>query len=170
MTFRRFIRFLDDDNIVRYGDLEREMAAADIIGQRVSLLEGHPLSGFTEAGVSKTVMTVSQDTFSTTFLEFSFSFTDTNLQLLSPLEYVPIFQCVGINYHRHAQETNVRNQLSRPIKDGSRWLTVDSFSSMFHAYRLILPSHLILSPVPLNLFRSTRMHSLNLTMKESYAS
>lgn len=72
MTFERFIRFLDEDNVVHYGNLECEMAATEIVGKSVRILRGHPLSGFTRATESKTVMTVRQAELTLfTFLSFS---------------------------------------------------------------------------------------------------
>lgn len=60
MTFHRFIRFLDEDNAVRYGDLESEMTASDILGQRVQILQGHPISGFLQSREMRNVKTVSK--------------------------------------------------------------------------------------------------------------
>lgn len=58
MTFERFIRFLDEENTVQYGNLDSEMAAESIIGKSVKILHGHPLSGFIKTTESRTVMGV----------------------------------------------------------------------------------------------------------------
>ncbi|KAK5444181.1 hypothetical protein LTS15_010534 [Exophiala xenobiotica] len=84
MTFSRLIRFVDETGSVRYGDLAEELAAHQIVGVEVDVLEGSPFEALSRKGEKATVK-----------------------KLLSPLESVPIFECIGLNYRQHANEAKL---------------------------------------------------------------
>ncbi|KAI1613499.1 hypothetical protein EDD37DRAFT_689103 [Exophiala viscosa] len=84
MTFDRLIRFADETGSVRYGELTAELAANQIVGIEVDVLEGHPFEALSRTGEKATVK-----------------------KLLSPLESVPIFECIGLNYRQHASEAKL---------------------------------------------------------------
>ncbi len=69
----RIIRFMDADNVVRYGH--------DYLDGSAAILEGNPFVEIKTSGDRKRVK-----------------------KLLAPLEPAAIL-CIGLNYHRHAQET-----------------------------------------------------------------
>lgn len=83
-VFERLIRFRDTDGTVRYGDLGAETPTREICGKEVEVLEGGVEGGFRKSGGKARVE-----------------------ELLSPLEVVAGFLCVGLNYRRHAEECNV---------------------------------------------------------------
>jgi hypothetical protein len=58
MTFSRLIRFVDETGSVRYGDLAEELAAHQIVGVEVDVLEGSPFEALSRKGEKATVKKV----------------------------------------------------------------------------------------------------------------
>lgn len=83
-AFERLIRFQAEDGKTVYGNLEKEVPTREIEGSQVEVLEGDVKSGFKKSGAKAKVS-----------------------KLLSPLETTNIVLCVGLNYRRHAEESNV---------------------------------------------------------------
>ncbi|KAF2009472.1 hypothetical protein BU24DRAFT_437122 [Aaosphaeria arxii CBS 175.79] len=78
--FTYLLRFKAEDGKVYYGNLLREKPIADLIGSKVPVMVGVPIKGLQHTGDFKII--------------------------LCPLASVPIYQCIGVNYERHARETN----------------------------------------------------------------
>lgn len=84
-AFERLIRFQAEDGKTVYGNLEKEVPTREIEGSQVEVLEGDVKSGFKKSGAKAKVS-----------------------KLLSPLETTNIVLCVGLNYRRHAEESNLQ--------------------------------------------------------------
>ncbi|KAJ4032008.1 hypothetical protein ACKLNR_002902 [Fusarium oxysporum f. sp. zingiberi] len=89
--FAYLIRFLDNEGKEYYGNLIEAKAAINLIGSKAQVVLGNPFDGLTVTDEEKTISKV-----------------------LCPLETTPIFQCIGVNYARHARETNF-NIPSQPV-------------------------------------------------------
>ncbi|KAF3798748.1 Fumarylacetoacetate hydrolase domain-containing protein 2 [Colletotrichum gloeosporioides] len=90
MSFDRLIRFVDEEGRTSYGDLDKPLAAKEIIGTQVTVVVGTLQHGFTKTNEKRTVKEVRS--------------------ALSPIEVVgaPSVLCAGLNYKLHSNETNVR--------------------------------------------------------------
>ncbi|KAH6970553.1 hypothetical protein BKA56DRAFT_622230 [Ilyonectria sp. MPI-CAGE-AT-0026] len=82
MSFDRLIRFVDGEGRTTYGDLKKPLAAKDIVGTEVLVLEGNFQGGFTKTNKKCKVH-----------------------KLLSPLPDAPSVLCAGVNYKLHSKET-----------------------------------------------------------------
>lgn len=87
MAIEAFIRFQDkEQNEVHYGQVtQQQLSSNNLLGATVGILKGDPFSGFQESGETRTIS-----------------------QILCPLESVPIFSCVGLNYGQHAKEADLK--------------------------------------------------------------
>ncbi|KAH7121714.1 hypothetical protein EDB81DRAFT_665865 [Dactylonectria macrodidyma] len=89
--FEYLIRFLDEEGKTRYGNLTEAKPAQDLIGFKVQVVQGNLFAGLNVTAEEKTITKV-----------------------LCPLDATPVFQCIGVNYERHARETNF-NVPSQPV-------------------------------------------------------
>ncbi|KAK5313076.1 hypothetical protein LTR93_011071 [Exophiala xenobiotica] len=90
-SFKYLVRFVDQDGNICYGNLTEEVSSAALVGMTVSLLTSDPIKGLKAVDEKEWVEKV-----------------------LCPLDSTPIFQCIGVNYARHARETNF-NVPSQPV-------------------------------------------------------
>lgn len=90
--FSHLIRFEADDGKTYYGDLTKETPTRDIEGKNVEVLEGDVKSGFTKKGSRAKVS-----------------------KLLCPLPTTNIILCVGLNYRKHAEESNVSHSVASSL-------------------------------------------------------
>ncbi|RSL56895.1 hypothetical protein BHE90_014371 [Fusarium euwallaceae] len=83
MTFDRLIRFVDEEGRKTFGNLDKPLAAGEIVGTEVQVLVGTFQYGFTKTSEKRKVK-----------------------KLLCPLPDAPSVLCVGLNYKLHSNETN----------------------------------------------------------------
>jgi 2-keto-4-pentenoate hydratase/2-oxohepta-3-ene-1,7-dioic acid hydratase in catechol pathway len=104
MSFTNLVRFEDDQGAIHYGDVPED-CLLDIIGCRVPILAGDPfedslqLTG-QQAVVHKVLVPHSMN--ASRVRRFT-----SNRQILPPVDSVPVFLCIGLNYAEHAKEANV---------------------------------------------------------------
>ncbi|KAG4421560.1 hypothetical protein IFR04_005287 [Cadophora malorum] len=84
MSIKRFIRFTDQSGTIQYGEPSASDVKGILEGKYVEVLSGDPYKGFSKTGKQATIK-----------------------QLLSPIESIPIFECIGLNYAHHAKEANL---------------------------------------------------------------
>lgn len=99
MSIKRFIRFTDQSGTIQYGEPSASDVKGSLEGKSVEVLSGDPYKGFSKTGKQATIKQVCAFTGSRN--EFSQN------KLLSPIESIPIFECIGLNYAHHAKEANV---------------------------------------------------------------
>lgn len=108
MSFTNLIRFEDSAGRLRYGDI-LEANLNNIVGSEVQVLEGDPYSDCmrptNETAVVCKVGYIDSCQGDTSNGTDPRGFQ--NKQVLPPVENVPIFLCIGLNYSEHAQEAGV---------------------------------------------------------------
>ncbi|KAH7403047.1 hypothetical protein BKA64DRAFT_694093 [Cadophora sp. MPI-SDFR-AT-0126] len=80
-NFDYLVRFVNEHGVIKYGNLP--YFKDDAVGSQAEVLTGDPIAGFFKTGRTEKIH-----------------------KLLCPLASTPIIQCIGINYHKHAHETN----------------------------------------------------------------
>ena len=101
MSFDRFIRFVDENNVILYGNLLEALPSEKILGLEVEILSGNPKEGFSKTSQKATVV---KESFSN---PCSVTVLPNTKQLLNPLTNTPLVLCAGLNYHLHVEETKV---------------------------------------------------------------
>ncbi|KAJ6071581.1 hypothetical protein N7499_009595 [Penicillium canescens] len=84
MSFTNLVRFEDDQGAIHYGDVPED-CLLDIIGCRVPILAGDPFEDSLQLTGQQAVV----------------------YKVLPPIESVPVFLCIGLNYAEHAKEANL---------------------------------------------------------------
>ncbi|RFU27358.1 hypothetical protein B7463_g8980, partial [Scytalidium lignicola] len=90
--FDYLLRFVDTQGDVVYGNLPEQISLDDLVGSKVQLLTGDPLTGFQKTDETRTVKNVR-----------------------CPLDSTPVFQCIGVNYPLHAVEGGDFKVPSQPM-------------------------------------------------------
>ncbi|OAA72330.1 Fumarylacetoacetase, protein [Cordyceps fumosorosea ARSEF 2679] len=83
-TFHRLVRFEDGNGTTLYGDVTDPSVLSDLVGATVAVLDGDLDTGFVKT-TRKAIIN----------------------KVLCPLERVPYFVCIGLNYKKHAEEANL---------------------------------------------------------------
>jgi hypothetical protein len=103
---------MDSDNQIHFGEVEEDQpASSDLVGLKVKVYKGNGpwdsrfILGSTERVISKVRLPALESTSQLRLRQRLRLLT--NMQILSPIEHVPIFLGVGLNYRKHAEEANV---------------------------------------------------------------
>jgi hypothetical protein len=112
--FKWLVRFMDSENKIHFGEVQEDQpASSDLVGLRVKVYEGNGpwdsrfILSSTERVISKLHLPALESDPNSGCVKDSKAankYADTEC----PIEHVPIFLGVGLNYRKHAEEANVR--------------------------------------------------------------